>query len=118
MENTGKLYIEKRHHERIDKQYNVRYKLMPKELSAQQSKIDGKSSDISAGGIRVEGEPVGRENDVIRLEIDTGKTDESIIVFAEIRWIKKSKDKTGQMGLQFLALREEDVDIIKRITSK
>jgi c-di-GMP-binding flagellar brake protein YcgR len=115
MDNSGKLFIEKRQHQRVPRQYNVRYKLMPKDMYSKQSKIDGKSRDISVGGIRVEGNPVGQENDIIRLEVDTGKPGETIIIFAEIRWVENSKDTPGQMGLQFLALREEDVDVIKQL---
>jgi hypothetical protein len=116
MDNKGKLYIEKRKHRRVARQYDVRYKLMPKEMSIQSSKIDGKSQDISIGGIRIEGQVIGTEGDVIRLEIDTGDNDH-IVVFAEIRWIRKESGNDGQLGLQFLALREEDVEAVKKIMS-
>ena len=113
----GKLYIEKRKHRRVAKEYDVRYKLMPKDMSIQNSKLDGKSRDISMGGIRIEGRLVGKEGDVIRLELDKTEGGDHIVVFAEIRWIRKEKDNEGQLGLQFLALREEDIEIIKQIIS-
>ena len=70
--------------------------------------------DLSIGGIRIEGEVIGNEGDIIRLELDTGGA-EHIVVFAEIRWIRREKDGVGQIGLQFLALKEEDVEVIKQI---
>ena len=117
MDNKGKLFIEKRKHKRSLKKYDVRYKLMPKEMTAQQSKLGGISIDISMGGVRIDGEVVGQEGDVLRLEIDTGRPEGAIVVFAEIRWIKKGKDKKGELGLQFLALREEDLDTITSVVS-
>jgi c-di-GMP-binding flagellar brake protein YcgR len=113
----GTLYIEKRKHRRVFKQYDVRYKLMPKDVTAQNAKLNGKSQDISVGGIRIEGEVIGNEGDIIRLELDTGKTDH-IVVFAEIRWIRRENDGEGQLGLQFLALKEEDIEVIKQIISE
>ena len=110
----GTLYIEKRKHRRVFKQYDVRYKLMPKDVTAQNTKLTGKSMDLSIGGIRIEGEVIGNEGDIIRLELDTGGA-EHIVVFAEIRWIRREKDGVGQIGLQFLALKEEDVEVIKQI---
>jgi c-di-GMP-binding flagellar brake protein YcgR len=114
-DSKGKLYIEKRKHRRISKQYDVRYKLMPKDMTIQNSKIDGKSRDISMGGIRIEGPLVGQEGDVIRLEMDKLEGGDHVVIFAEIRWIRKETSAEGQLGLQFLALREEDVEIIKQI---
>jgi c-di-GMP-binding flagellar brake protein YcgR len=113
-EKKGTLYLEKRKHRRVFKQYDVRYKVMPKEITSQNNKLSGKSQDISVGGIRVEGEIVGNEGDIIRLELDTGNSDH-IVVFAEMRWIRRESGDEGQFGLQFLALKEEDVEAIKKI---
>lgn len=113
----GTLYLEKRKHRRVYKQYDVCYKLMPKEATSQHPKISGKSQDISVGGIRIEGEIVGNDGDVIRLEMDIGNNDH-IVIFAEIKWIRKEKEKYGQLGLQFLALKEEDIEVIKNIIAE
>ncbi len=113
----GTLYIEKRKHRRIYKQYDVRYKLMPKDVTAQNTKFAGKSMDLSVGGIRIGGEVIGNEGDIIRLELDTGGS-EHIVVFAEIRWIRREVEGNGQLGLQFLALKEEDVEAIKQIIAE
>ncbi len=120
-ENKGKLFIEKRKHRRIYKQYDVRYKLMPKEATTKAPKIEGKSLDISVGGIRIEGDVLGNEGEIIRVEIDTGTgSGEFIVVFAEIRWIRRESagGKSGQLGLQFLALKQEDVETIKKIVAE
>ena len=113
----GTLYLEKRKHRRVFKQYTVRYKLMPKDVTVQNNKLSGKSQDISIGGIRIEGEVIGAEGDIIRLELDTSGSDH-IVIFAEIRWIRKESGKDGQLGLQFLALKEEDIEIIKQIIAE
>ena len=116
-ESKGRLFVEKRKHKRVYKQYDVRYKIMPKEVTSQSSKFPGKSLDLSTGGIRVEGEVIGSENDIMRLEIDTGSGDH-IVVFAEIRWIRREAGSIGQFGLQFMALKEEDLEAINRIIAE
>jgi hypothetical protein len=104
----GKLYIEKRKHKRVDKKYEINYMLVPKELTSQIKRALGISRDISMGGIRVEGEILGTQGDVIKAEINTA--DNHLIVFAEIKWIKKDEK---QFGLSFLSLKADDEEIIE-----
>lgn len=117
-DSQGTLYLEKREHKRIFKQFDVRYKLMPKEVSGTYAKLAGKSQDISAGGIKIEGEIVGEEGDIIRLELETGGGKEQIVIFAEIRWIRREKQGQGQFGLKFMALKDADIEVIKKIIAE
>jgi c-di-GMP-binding flagellar brake protein YcgR len=113
----GELYLEKRKFKRAYIQYSVKYKLMPKETAMSQIKNDGKGRDLSIGGVRIEGEISGEPGDVIKLEFKVEQKEELITAFAEIKWIKDI-DKQKQFGLEFLALKEEDRDLIEKITQQ
>lgn len=109
----GTLYIEKRKHARHDREFKVSYKLMPKGFEPTEDHKAGTLKDISFGGLRVEGDVVGKAGDLIRIEIK-GKS--HVTFLAEIRWTKKDQHK-GQFGLQFVGLREEDEITIEELLS-
>ena len=113
----GELYIEKRKYIRAFLQYSVKYKLMPKENTGESIKKEGLSRDLSIGGARIEGAHVGDVGDVLKLEFKTEYKPEPITAFAEVKW-KKVMDGTPQFGLEFLALKEDDKDIIEKITKQ
>ncbi|MFP4466583.1 MAG: PilZ domain-containing protein [Candidatus Goldiibacteriota bacterium] len=108
----GKMFVEKRKHQRVDKGFEISYKLIPKEITDETVKKEGMTKDISIGGVRVEGEMLGTLGDVLRVEINTGVSSDPTVVFAEIRWVD---DSSGRFGLEFLALREHDQEILKKI---
>ena len=110
----GNMYIEKRKHKRVEKQYGVRYKLMPKENLMDAVKKDGSGKDLSIGGIRIEGEPVGAVNDVLRVEFSLEGIEEPVMTFAEIKWIREV-DGATQFGVEFLALKASDKEELERI---
>ena len=112
--NEGELHLEKRKFKRAYIQYPVKYKLMPKENSIAAIKSDGMSRDLSIGGVRVEGEIAGESGDVIKLEFKTEYKEEPITAFAEIKWLK-TIDGVKQFGLEFLALKEEDKNLIEKM---
>ncbi|HDQ25953.1 MAG TPA: PilZ domain-containing protein [bacterium] len=113
MDKKGKLFVERRAHKRVEKEYEILYKLMPKEVAETREKKGGMSRDISIGGARVKGEPEGNEGDVLRIEIAAENKNSPIVLFAEIRWIDAPNNL---FGVQFLALREEDRELIQKIT--
>lgn len=100
----GTLYLEKRKHARHQKEFHVTYKLMPKGFEPTEDNKTGKLKDISFGGLRIEGDVIGKAGDLIRIEI---KSKSHVTFLAEIRWTKKEGSR-GQFGLQFIGLREED----------
>jgi c-di-GMP-binding flagellar brake protein YcgR len=110
----GEIFIEKRKHKRAFVTYTVKYKLMPKENSTEAMKMDGMSKDISLGGVRIEGKSIGEIGDVIKLEFTTSVKPAPITAFAEIKWQRKV-DGGDQFGLEFLAIKEEDKEIIEQI---
>ncbi len=110
----GNMFIEKRKHKRATVSYTVKYKLMPKDSSMEALKKEGKSTDLSAGGVRVEGLSIGTTGDVIKVEFKTDQKEEPIVAFAEIKWQRK-QGNADQFGLEFLALKEEDKEIINKI---
>ena len=110
----GSMFIEKRKFKRIEKQYAVRYKLMPKDNMIEAIKKDGEGMDISIGGIRIEGEPVGIINDVVKVEFLIEGLTEPIITFAEIKWIRDVKGQT-QFGVEFLALKASDKEALEKV---
>jgi hypothetical protein len=110
----GSMFIEKRKHKRVEKEYAVRYKLMPKDNMIESLKKDGSGKDVSVGGIRIEGEPAGTVNDVLRVEFTCGGIEEPVITFAEIKWIKEVKGAT-QFGVEFLALKQSDKEALEKM---
>ena len=110
----GDLHLEKRKFKRAYVQYPVKYKLMPRENSIAATKLDGMSRDISISGVRIEGDIAGEAGDVIKLEFKTEYKDEPIMAFAEIKWLKEVAGQK-QFGLEFLALKEEDKNLIEKM---
>ncbi len=105
----GKLYIEKREFKRFEKKYDVHYSKVAKEFTSETELLEGKSVDISTGGIRIEGEIPGVKGEIIRLEIIRG-IQRPVIVFAEIKWHKEN-----QFGVSFLALKADDKELIEKL---
>jgi ribosomal protein S6E (S10) len=87
---------------------------MPKEDNVEAMKKNGKGTDLSAGGVRVEGDFIGDVGNVIKLEITSGTKPDTITAFAEIKWQKKING-CDQFGLEFLAIKDEDREIIEHI---
>jgi|YelNatPaOPRAMG01_1025707.scaffolds.fasta_scaffold145554_2 c-di-GMP-binding flagellar brake protein YcgR len=112
----GNIFIEKRQHKRIEKKFKVIYKLIPDTKEIEVIKKEGKSYDVSVGGIRIVGEPVGKEGDVIRVEIIVDEKQPPIVSFAEIRWLKK-EGAESQFGIKFLMLKESDRKILEDMIS-
>jgi len=106
----GKLYVEKRKHKRVEKHYDVTYKLMPKDMQTSHKTQKGRTVDLSMGGARIEGEVIGSKNDMIRIELAVEKGKNPVTVLAEIKWIKKDS-----FGLSFVALKEDEAMTISEI---
>ena len=108
----GKMYVEKRSHKRHDKEFLILYKLMPKKISVETIRKQGKSSDVSIGGVKIIGETVGEPGDIIRCEIFGRDKKDLVIVLAEIKWVKNS-GKGYEFGVQFVGLREEEAESLE-----
>jgi c-di-GMP-binding flagellar brake protein YcgR len=118
----GELYIERRKHKRVEKKYRVTYKIIKGEDEIQEikkniTKQQGESSDISLGGIKVDGDMPGMQGDVIRLEIAIDGRPEPITTFAEVKWIKDS-GSSKNFGLEFLILKDADKKAIEELSGE
>ncbi|HDQ25954.1 MAG TPA: PilZ domain-containing protein [bacterium] len=114
-ETRGDMFIERRKFKRVEKKYTIRYKLMPKENTLDTIKDEGWSRDISVGGVRVEGSPVGSVGDVLRVEFSIDTRPAPIVTFAEIKWIR-GDGENKEFGLEFLALKTQDKDALEQIS--
>ena len=112
MNNKGKMYAEKRSHKRHNKEFLILYKLMPKKISVETIRKQGKSTDVSLGGVKIQGEAVGEVGDIIRCEIFGKDKKDLIIVLAEIKWVKTA-GKVYEFGVRFLGLREEEAESLE-----
>ena len=118
----GELYIERRRHKRMDRNLKVNYKVIKgedevKEIRKNLTKQAGESSDISLGGIKVDGEIPANTGDVIRLEVVIEGRKEPITTFAEVKWIKGQGSATS-FGLEFLILKDADKQAIEDIIGR
>ncbi len=118
----GELYIERRKHKRVEKKFSVIYKIISAEEESEIKqgliKKVGESSDISIGGIRIEGDSAGKPEDIIRIQIFVDQKTEPITTFAEIKWVKDLEPGKKAMGLEFLILKDSDKEIIKEIVGE
>jgi c-di-GMP-binding flagellar brake protein YcgR len=115
----GELYIERRKHKRIEKKFRVNYKVINAEEEVREIKRNilkqaGETTDISLGGIRVDGEMTGAQGDVIRLEIAVEGRKDPITTFAEVKWIRE-ENKQMKFGLEFLILKDADKQMIEEM---
>ncbi len=118
----GELYIERRRHKRIERRFRITYKVIKaedevREIKKNITKQSGESSDISLGGIKVDGDMPGAQGDVIRIEIALEERPEPITTFAEVKWIKEEGGKK-EFGLEFLILKDADKKIIEDMTGE
>jgi c-di-GMP-binding flagellar brake protein YcgR len=115
----GELYVERRKHKRVEKKFNVVYKLISaeeeQEIKQGIIKRTGESADISLGGVRVYGELTGKVGDIIRIQIFVNDNSEPITTFAEIKWIDSSSADKKVFGLEFLILKDSDKEVLSNI---
>lgn len=112
--NKAKMVFEKRGAHRAEKHFEITYKLVPRDLNVLPGLTAGKLKDISFGGVRVEGECEGRVNDIIRMHIHPGNSRETVVMLAQIRWIK-NKENCPQFGVGFLGVKEYDEELLKNL---
>jgi c-di-GMP-binding flagellar brake protein YcgR len=120
----GELYIERRKHQRVDKKFIVSFRVITSSVEAREikkssSRVSGESSDISLGGVKVDGDVAGgKPDDIIRVEIAVEGRKEPITTFAEIKWVREDKEGKKSFGLEFLILKDSDRELINEIIEK
>jgi c-di-GMP-binding flagellar brake protein YcgR len=116
----GEIYSDKRKHSRIEKKLKVTYKIMKDSdvgiEAVEKSKKHVESSDISICGIQLLCDEHFKPEEVLRLDIYVEGEEKPLATFAEIKWVRKD-EKIGKFrtGLEFLVLKEDHIDAIKRL---
>jgi len=110
----GQMFVEKRKFKRKEKLFFINYKLMPKDNDLEALRKEGQSQDISIGGVRIAGEPVGEIGDIIRIDFRIETKEEPIVTFAEVKWIRDT-DEGKQFGVEFMALKKDDEAAIEKV---
>ena len=110
---NGEMFVEKRKNERAEIKFKIVYKVLPSVNFMATHPKNGISRDVSVGGVRILGEPVGEAGDVIKIDIPVEGRD-PVSTFAEIRWVK-GQGPAAEFGVQFLMLKESDADLLERV---
>lgn len=118
----GEIFIERRRHKRVPKKLRVFYRLMTDdeiEINInEKTKKEVESSDISITGIQLLCDEKLDVEKILRLDVYTDE-EEPIATFAETRWVKyDDKIKKYRVGMEFLVIKEEHINIIKKITGE
>ncbi|HNZ28592.1 MAG TPA: PilZ domain-containing protein [Candidatus Goldiibacteriota bacterium] len=116
----GEIFSDKRKHPRIEKKLKVAYKLMKSSGEDVEKFSDEKrhvmSGDISICGIQLLCDEPFKFEDVLRLDIYIEGEKKPLATFAEVKWIKKDESLGKyRLGLEFLVLKEDHIDAIKRL---
>ena len=108
------IFVEKRIHPRVSVKIPVKYRVIEdqKELESvferKKKEQTTRTVDMSLGGLYIVAEQNLRVGSILRLDISVPGKSSLVSAFAEVVW----SNETGG-GLHFLAMKEEDVEILK-----
>ncbi|MCX8094546.1 MAG: PilZ domain-containing protein [Candidatus Goldbacteria bacterium] len=115
----GEIYIERRRHKRVEKRLKAYYRLITRnELDNDEElkKFKVESIDISTGGIQLICEENIETDNIIRIDIEIPTEKTFIETFAEVRWCRfDDKIKKYKIGLHFLVIKEDHINLINRL---
>jgi c-di-GMP-binding flagellar brake protein YcgR len=115
----GEIYIERRKHKRVEKQLKASYRLITRdELASDTELIKTKAelTDISTSGIQLICNENIEPDSIIRIDIEIPIEETFIETFAEVRWCKfNNKIKKFKIGLHFLVIKEDHINLINRL---
>ncbi|MFP4466997.1 MAG: PilZ domain-containing protein [Candidatus Goldiibacteriota bacterium] len=103
---------DKRQEQRREFSNNIKYKL----IGAENTNYEFESAstrNISKGGICVVIPHRITQGNVVRVEIPMPDSETSIKAFCEVQWNRPADDKF-ETGMSFIALKEDDLDVLKR----
>jgi hypothetical protein len=111
-------YLEKRTDKRADFEDTARFKVLSDEQSSLNMEYaEAITKNISRGGVCMEIPHKIPEGNVIRIEIPIKKGDKPIKAFCEVQWCKAVNDNKYEIGLSFIALKEEDAESLNNYVS-
>ncbi len=115
----GEIYIERRKHKRVEKKLRASYKLISRdelESESESKKIKVESIDISTSGIQLICDEDIETDSIIRIDIEIPIEKTFIETFAEVRWCKfDNQIKKYKIGLHFLVIKEDHINLINRL---
>lgn len=113
------IYIERRKHKRFKKQLRASYRLIARdelESDIEPKKIKGESVDISTSGIQLICDENIRKDNIIKIDIEIPMEKTLIETFAEVRWCRFDDEmKKYKIGLYFLVVKEDHINLINRL---
>ena len=119
----GEIYVEKRRHKRVDRTLSVSQKVTAadeaEDANLNHQKIDTHSVDISVAGIQLICDEEILIDKIVRLDVHVEGEAKPLATFAEVRWISRDdRIKKYRIGMEFLVIKQEHTDIIKKITGE
>lgn len=108
-------FIEKRADVRVDFNNEIRYKLIGDEvLGMQVDYFNATTKNVSRGGLRMVVSHKINEGNVIRVEIPIDNNSKQIKAFCEVQWCKDNGDGSFDLGVSFIALKEDDLEFLNK----
>lgn len=106
-------YLEKRMDKRADFEEKARYKILGDDQSSMSFEYaEALTKNISRGGVCMEIPHKMTEGNVIRVEIPVEKETRPIKAFCEVQWCRPTDSGKFEVGLSFIALKEEDAEYL------
>jgi Tfp pilus assembly protein PilZ len=119
------LSIEKRRNPRVMVTVPVRFKVINRpderdKILAELGKAMSQTTNVSSGGIALNTHAKLQRGDLLKLDMELPNQHTQIRTFAEVMWIRPNEDirELAEVGLQFLAVRNEDEDLISNFVLK
>ena len=114
----GEIFSEKRMYKRVSKNFVITYQILSSAAKIAEYSEEGKIADcfnLSAGGIGLITVENLSEGQIIEITFILENNERSITTCAEVRW-SKHDDKISKCraGIEFLAFKEEDKNLIKK----
>jgi c-di-GMP-binding flagellar brake protein YcgR len=115
----GEIFSEKRTYKRMSKNFAITYQIMSSTSEITEYSEEGKIADclnLSTGGVGLITDENLSVGQIIEIKFVLEGKGRSITTCAEVRWAKHD-DKINKYreGIEFLALKEEDKNLIKKI---
>jgi c-di-GMP-binding flagellar brake protein YcgR len=111
-------YLEKRIDKRATFEEKARYKVLGEDESALNFEYaEAVTRNISRGGVCMVVPHKITEGNVIRVEIPMEQNDKPIKAFCEVQWCRAGESGKYDVGLSFIALKEEDVEHLNSYVS-
>jgi len=108
-------YIEKRLDKRAEFNEEIKYKLIGDDsTNFQMEYIKATSKNVSCGGLCMIIPHKISEGNVIRVEIPTDDKSRQIKAFCEVQWCKENGQGLFEVGVSFIALKEDDLEYLNK----